>query len=77
MDNWFNKTFMDLIMELVYTKLGNLPRADLEIKDEIAEDDKARYVKTTWFYKGELVRQDAWVNLKHGLNTELQGGLNG
>ncbi len=64
-------------MEQVYTKLGLLPRQSLTVQDVMAEDEKARYIQTKWFYNGELVRQDAWVNLKKGLSSEAEGGLNG
>lgn len=64
-------------MEQVQTKLGLLPREHLKVEDNVFEDDKARYVQTKWYFNDELVRQDAWVNLKQGLASEVTGGLNG
>ena len=64
-------------MEQVHTKLGLLPRDQLKVEDNVYEDTKARYTQTKWFYGTELVRQDSWVNLKQGLTSEAQGGLNG
>ena len=65
------------MIEQVYTVKGLLPRNVLEVVDYITEDEKARYVQTKWFHQGELVRQDAWVNLKTGVASELTGDLNG
>lgn len=60
--------------DLVQTKLGLLNRAELKVEDHMYEDGNARYVNTRWWYRGELVREDAWVNLKQGVSTEVKLG---
>lgn len=53
-------------MTPVSTARGLLDRADLEVHDSITEDGQARYLVTQWYLNGELVRQDALVNLLRG-----------
>lgn len=62
-------------MELVHTTHGLVPRTALKVEDSVYEDEKARYVQTKWYLGDELVRQDAWVNLKQGLTSQAEGGL--
>ena len=58
-------------MNLVFTKLGLLPRKDLQVKFEFSETDNSLCVATEWYYNGELVRRDAWANV---LNAGSIGG---
>ena len=58
----------------VTTAKGLIDREELQLEMNQYEDDNAVYVNTKWWHNGELVRQDAWVNMKQGLNTEAQLG---
>ena len=58
----------------VSTLKGLIDREELQLEMNQYEDDNAVYVNTKWWHNGELVRQDAWVNMKQGLNTEAQLG---
>lgn len=55
---------------MVQTKNGLIADSELQVIDHIQEDEKARYIATEWYHNGELVRRDAWVNLKQGLSME-------
>jgi hypothetical protein len=55
----------------VLTKNGLIPRADLEVIDEIVEESNARVFVTEWRHHGELVRRDVNVNILAGV--ELAG----
>lgn len=55
----------------VMTKLGYIPRNELEVFDEIVEESNARVFVTEWRYKNELVRRDVNVNILSGI--ELNG----
>jgi hypothetical protein len=54
---------------LVYTKLGLIERARLEVKDIVVEEDNARVTATEWYLDGELVRRDVNVNILRGLSV--------
>lgn len=58
----------------IQTKNGLMDRSELQVEDRIYEDDNARYVNTRWWHQGEIVREDAWVNLKQGVSTEVKLG---
>lgn len=55
---------------MVQTTKGLIEDSKLKVIDHIQEDEKARYIATEWYLDGELVRRDAWVNLKQGLSME-------
>ncbi len=55
----------------VLTKIGYIPRNELEVFDTIREEPNARVFITEWRYKGEVVRCDANVNILSGV--ELNG----
>lgn len=58
----------------VSTAKGLIDREELQLEMNQYEDDNAVYVNTKWWHNGELVRQDAWVNLKQGQATEVIHG---
>jgi hypothetical protein len=62
-------------MSLIYTTKGLINREDLVVLDNVQEDEKARYVQTQWFLGDELVRQDAWVNMKTGIDMSGEANL--
>jgi len=51
-----------------------LPREQLQYTDVTTEDDKAIYTARTWTYQDEIVRRDAWVDLKRGESIEARKG---
>ena len=61
-------------MDFVHTTHGDLPRADLTYTDHTSEDATAVYTAREWFYRGEMVRRDAWVDLKRGHSSEVIKG---
>lgn len=60
--------------DLVFTTRGELPRKELEYVDTVTEDDKAVYTARVWTYQQEIVRRDAWVDLKRGESFAEQKG---
>lgn len=58
-------------MSQVVTKLGLLPRKDLQLKYEFSETDNSVGVAIEFYYQGELVRRSAWADV---LNP---GGIGG
>jgi len=60
--------------DLVFTTRGDLPREQLQYTDVTTEDDKAIYTARTWTYQDEIVRRDAWVDLKRGESIEARKG---
>jgi hypothetical protein len=62
-------------MDLVHTIRGDLPRHELTYRDIVTEDDVCVQTAREWFHNGEMVRRDAWVDIKRGLSSEAQ--LNG
>lgn len=62
---------------MISTKVGLVPREKLTIIDEVKEEGNARTIITKWFYGESLVRQDAWVNILNGAQSEVTGDLNG
>jgi hypothetical protein len=60
-------------MSKVQTTKGLIDRAELTVNEIVDEDDTARYIKTEWYLGDELVRRDAWVNLKQGITMKVEG----
>lgn len=61
-------------MDLVATLRGELPRSELTYRDEVQENDKAICTTREWFHNGELVRRDAWVDMKRGESSVAEKG---
>jgi hypothetical protein len=59
-------------MDSVSTAKGDLPRSALEYRDSVTEDGVAVYTAREWFHDGEMVRRDAWVDMKRGQAAEAQ-----
>jgi len=59
------------------TSEGLIERSDLKVLFDIAENETAFNVTCKWMYEDKLVRQDVWVNLKHGLNALAEQGTVG
>lgn len=47
---------------IVQTKDGLIPKSELDLKVETFDELNCLIVATEWYYKGELVRRDVWVN---------------
>ena len=60
-------------MSKVQTTKGLIDRAELTVNEIVDEDDSARYVATEWYLGNELVRRDAWVNMKQGITMKVEG----
>jgi hypothetical protein len=58
----------------VQTSLGLVDRACLTVKDVIEESDMARVVASEWYFGGELVRRDVWVNGLRPLEIGVKEG---
>lgn len=56
---------------LVQTAIGMIDDADMEIVDTIYMTDNARNIKTIWYYKGQMVREDGVAQI---LRTHAIGG---
>ena len=54
--------------DLVQTKVGMVPREKLVVSHVQDESDTAFEAATEFYLEGELVRRDAWVNMKRGLS---------
>lgn len=62
---------------LIYTKLGNLPIADLTYRHEWAEDDVAITFIEEYYLSGELVKRSTHAKLKQGLDAAIENQLFG
>lgn len=60
--------------DLVFTTRGDVPREQLRFVDSQHEDEKAVYTRRDWFMGEEVVRSDAWVDMKRGESVAGQVG---
>lgn len=65
-------------MALVHTTHGLVERERLRVEDVTTEEESGRKTLTQWFMGEELVRQDVYLNLYHGLTMgQEQGNIGG
>jgi hypothetical protein len=62
-------------MEMVDTIHGPIPRNELSYTDSVVEDEYAVNTARVWTRNGEVVRRDAWVDLKRGVEAAIHKGL--
>jgi hypothetical protein len=61
----------------VQTANGLIDFNQLDITDTVVVEDNARITATEWRHGGELVRRDVNVNILRGVETLIEGDLNG
>jgi hypothetical protein len=62
---------------LIYTKLGNVPIANLVYRHEWAEDEVAITFIEEYYLEGELVKRSSHAKLKQGLDAAIENQLFG
>lgn len=64
--------------KMVETAKGLLPFDELEIREVRGDGANEVSIAREWYWRGELVRRDAWVTLLRGVPSALtEGKVNG